>query len=247
MGALAHYLEGEGLATTQISLVREHTEIIKPPRALSVSFGLGRPFGPPNDATFQRRVVVSVLKLLDAPEGPVLVDFPEDEPDIAGRSADFVCPVSFAIPTGEMDPINLMLKAFRSEAANMNAWYGLALIKREHRTTAGISGLTLEEIVMFFAAFIKGVRDTGPIANVPVATAIRMAAEDLKAIYYEGLTAQPGEPGDYTAIANWFWGETAAAHVINTIREICLGLPDNDFQLLGKLLLVPRTQLHRFR
>ena len=32
MGGLAHYIEDEGVPTTQISLIREHTEKIKPPR-----------------------------------------------------------------------------------------------------------------------------------------------------------------------------------------------------------------------
>ena len=246
MGALSHYLEEEGLATTEISLVREHTEIIKPPRALWVPFGLGRPFGPPNDASFQTRVLVSALKLLEATEGPVLVNFPDDEPESASQNTHFVCPVNFATLTAEITSIDLVLEAFSSEAANMNGWYKIALSKRG-RTTAGISGMSLDEIVGFFTSFISGARDTYPIVGVTVASGIRMAAEDLKAFYCEGLTAQPGEPGDSTAIANWFWGETVAAQVINTIREICLGLPNNDFQLLGKLLLVPRTQLHRFK
>ena len=64
MGGLAHYLEEEGLATTQISLIRKHTEIIKPPRALWVSFELGRPFGKPNDSDFQSRVLSAALDLL---------------------------------------------------------------------------------------------------------------------------------------------------------------------------------------
>jgi hypothetical protein len=40
----------------QISLVREHTEKINPPRALWVPFELGRPVGPPDEPAFQRRV-----------------------------------------------------------------------------------------------------------------------------------------------------------------------------------------------
>ncbi|MDD2734583.1 MAG: hypothetical protein PHF56_11640 [Desulfuromonadaceae bacterium] len=243
---MSHYLEEEGLATTQISLVREHTEHIKPPRALWVPFGLGRPFGPPNDASFQTRVVVSALKLLEAAEGPVLVDFPDDEPESASQNTPVVCPVNFASAIAEMTTIDLVLEAFKSEAANMNGWYEIALSIRG-RTTAGVSCLSLNEIVGFFASFISGARDTCPITGVTIASGIRMAAEDLKAIYCEGLTAQPGEVGDSTAIANWFWGETVAAQVINAIREICLGLPANDFQLLGKLLLVPRNQLHRFQ
>ena len=52
MGALGHYLEEESIATTQISLIREHTEAISPPRAMWVPFIMGRPFSVPNDPEF---------------------------------------------------------------------------------------------------------------------------------------------------------------------------------------------------
>ena len=83
MGGLGHFLEREGLATTQISLVREHTAVMKPPRALWVPFELGRPLGEPGDAAFQRRVLMAALDLLDAAPDPVLVDFPDDAPSAA--------------------------------------------------------------------------------------------------------------------------------------------------------------------
>ena len=246
MGALGHYLEKEGLATTQISLVREHTEITKPPRALWVPFDLGRPFGTPGDAPFQIRVVLGALSLLEAPEGPILADFPDDAPGSGAAAEHLFCPISFAPALGGMASTDRMLEEFRQEAAHMKVWYHLALESRE-RTTAGISGLGLDEIVEFFAAFIGGTLKTPPLKEVGVATALRMAAEDLKAVYFESVAAQPGQSGSSAAIADWFWGETRAAQVINRTREICLGMPDNDFQLLGKLLLVPRTQLHRFQ
>ena len=44
VGATAHYLEEEGLATAGVSLVRENTERLRPPRFLWVPFELGRPF-----------------------------------------------------------------------------------------------------------------------------------------------------------------------------------------------------------
>ena len=72
MGALGHYLESEGIATTGISLVREHTEAMQPPRFLWVPFPLGRPLGAPGDAAFQHRVIRAALSLLEAPAGPVL-------------------------------------------------------------------------------------------------------------------------------------------------------------------------------
>ena len=47
MGALGHFIEREGVPTAQISLIREQTAAIQPPRALWVPFMLGRPFGAP--------------------------------------------------------------------------------------------------------------------------------------------------------------------------------------------------------
>ena len=52
MGGLAIYFEEEGLATTQISLIRIHTERTRPPRALWVPYELGRPIGVPKTGIF---------------------------------------------------------------------------------------------------------------------------------------------------------------------------------------------------
>ena len=75
MGALGHYLETEGLATTQISLIKEHTVSIRPPRALWVPFMLGRPLGDPDDVKGQRSVLDAALSLLQRKEGPALEEF----------------------------------------------------------------------------------------------------------------------------------------------------------------------------
>ncbi|SVE14489.1 uncharacterized protein METZ01_LOCUS467343, partial [marine metagenome] len=81
VGGLAHYLEEEGLATTQISLIRPQTENTKPPRALWVPFELGRPMGAPNDPEFQKKVLRAALELLDRDDGPVLIeDFSGEAP-----------------------------------------------------------------------------------------------------------------------------------------------------------------------
>ena len=81
VSALAHYLEDEGLATVAISLIRPQTENTKPPRALWVPFELGRPFGPPSDTAFQKRVILAALGMLERDNGPVIIeDFPDDDP-----------------------------------------------------------------------------------------------------------------------------------------------------------------------
>ena len=75
---LARALETAGIATTSISMVREHTEKVKPPRALFVPFPFGYALGRPDDPALQHRVLRAALDLLAEPAGPVLRDFPDD-------------------------------------------------------------------------------------------------------------------------------------------------------------------------
>jgi D-proline reductase (dithiol) PrdB len=80
--------------TTGISLVRENTVSMKPPRSLWVSFPLGRPLGIPLDASFQHRVIKAALNSLSNAKGPVFEDFLEDVPTIDETSMT-TCQVSF--------------------------------------------------------------------------------------------------------------------------------------------------------
>ena len=73
-----------------------------------------------------------------------------------------------------------------------------------------------------------------------------MASEDLKAYYSESVTAQPGRATDAISHEDWFWGETAAARVLNVVRQQCLGRDGREYAMLANLVLVPRRQLHRF-
>ena len=101
MGALAHFIETRGVATTQISLVREHTVAMTPPRALWVPFELGRPLGVPGDRAFQTRVLKAALALFEADSGPVLLDYAEEVPrraDSDGVIEGWVCPVRLPPP-----------------------------------------------------------------------------------------------------------------------------------------------------
>ena len=69
---LARVFEDHGLVTTSISLVREHTEKVKPPRALFVPFPFGHPLGEADDPELQNRVMRAAFALLDRQTGPVL-------------------------------------------------------------------------------------------------------------------------------------------------------------------------------
>jgi hypothetical protein len=59
-------------------MVREHTEKVKPPRALFVPFPFGHALGQANDPALQHRVLRAALDLLGEKTGPVLRDFPDD-------------------------------------------------------------------------------------------------------------------------------------------------------------------------
>ena len=87
MSALGHYLEEDGIPTVAISLIRAQTENTKPPRALWVPFELGRPFGPPSDAAFQKRVILTALRLLERERGPVVIEDPGRRSAGTARSA----------------------------------------------------------------------------------------------------------------------------------------------------------------
>lgn len=63
------------MATVSISLLREVTEILKPPRALFVPFKMGFPLGEPNHVELQQTVIKQGLALFDKIETPLLVDF----------------------------------------------------------------------------------------------------------------------------------------------------------------------------
>jgi hypothetical protein len=248
VGGLSHYIESEGIPTTQISLVREHTERIKPPRALWVPFDLGRPLGAPDEPEFQKKVLLAALILLEEPAGPVIKDFPEDAPMSESELTPTACPVSFGVPAGlgeEINDINKLLAAFQQEAEGLQNWFDIGLKKRG-RTTTGTSKLSLSEIVEFFSVFVKGDMPESAISGTPLDIIMKLASEDLKAYYTEAVSAQPGGPTSPDALANWFWGETSASRVLGKVRERALLCKDNQLKTLGSLLLIPRNQLHRF-
>ena len=118
VSGLAHYIEDEGVPTTQISLIREHTGKMNPPRALWVSFELGRPLGVAGDVAFQTRVLAAAVNLHEAPKRPVLVGYPKDAPPVEGPTA-LVCPVSFCRPASDESNIAKLSAKFMEEIALM--------------------------------------------------------------------------------------------------------------------------------
>lgn len=241
MGVLAHYLEEEGIPTTQISLIREHTEKIKPPRALWVPFELGRPFGVPGDADWQTRVLRAVLELLEASSGPVLADFPDDTPAATDEPAALACPVNFPAPITDLNDMERLGEALQNEVRELRSWYDLAVTK-SGRTTVGASGLDPQAIGTFVGAFLGGGIPASPQDDIPALAMFKLAVEDLKAYYSEAVAAQPGQKtATGTTLTNWFWRETAAGKVLFALQALWKTSDDRNTRFLARVLMVPRT------
>jgi len=232
-------MEAAGVPTASISLVRPHTETIRPPRALWVPFELGRPLGTPDDAAFQRRVLLALLDLLEAPQGPVLADFPEDAPEAADAATVLACPVNFARATEAGQESDPLLGPLRREMTALRPWYDLAVNKRQ-RTTVGASGIGLDELAEFIGAFVRGETPPNPRDDVGLPYTLKLAVEDLKAYYIEGITAQPGQAGASSRRLNdWFWDNTVAGKVLLKLARVCAASPDPMLHAMGDHFLVP--------
>ncbi len=66
MGLIQSVIESSGIPTTSVTLLREATEKVDPPRALFADYPLGYPLGAPDDPELQRSIVEASLSLLTA-------------------------------------------------------------------------------------------------------------------------------------------------------------------------------------
>ena len=201
-------------------------------------FQLGHPLGAPDDPAFQRRVLKAVLGLFKAPKGPVLEDFPEDEPENDTITV-LSCPVRYDHDFSGDKETDPLLSSFRREMTAMRPWYDMAVNKRK-RTTVGVSGMKVEDIPGFLYAFVKGETPESPRKEYAPAYMMKLAAEDLKSYYIEAVTAQPGQANVSAGkLQEWFWGETEAGKVLLSLKKACETSPNKMLNLMGGIFLVP--------
>lgn len=245
MGALAHYLEEGGIATTQISLVRPHTETIRPPRALWVPFELGRPFGAPDEPEFQRRVILAALSLLEREDGPILEDFREDAPGPGADGSGWVCPVALGAPPEIDTEPDSLAAAMATEMHRLRPWYDTGLEARGGRTTVGVSQLEINALAPFIAKFLEHPWPENPRQDVRLIDTLKYAVEDLKSFYLESAAAQPGGRAGSVELDNWFWDETVAARVLFALRAALMAGNDDYAARVGDRTLIPAAQRER--
>ncbi len=218
---LSHFLQQAGVATTGISLIREHTEVVKPPRALWVPFPLGRPYGVADDRDLQRDVLRSALRLLETATAPTIEDYPHDAP-VGADVGVWACPV--ALPEPDASDLE---RALRTEVDLLTPWYEETR-RRRGRTTFGMSGATLEQldaVVSFVIACAEGsgfnaipAAAEGPDWIHPMPILVRYVVEDLRAFYQEAVASRPGpDAPSHHALHTWIFNETALGRALTQI------------------------------
>jgi len=205
--------------------VREHTETIRPPRALWVTFDLGRPLGIPDDPPFQRRVVKAALDLLARTDGPLIADHPEHVPEVTDFSG-WACPINLA--PGQVDSLV-------AEIDRLATWYDRSVASLG-RTTVGVSGLDMPAAGALVSRAIDG--------ELPEAQALKEAIDDLRAYYLEAASAFP-DPGTPATRKKWFWDETRLAQAILALQPKLAASADPQHRILANLTLIPATERHR--
>lgn len=227
------------MATVAISLVRPQTERIKPPRALWVPFELGRPFGPPNEPQFQKRVVLAALRLLDKEAGPVVLeDFPDDDPRERPDPAWRAPLAKFTLANGPADAVANHLE---TEIEALDHPYH-AFVDRYGRTLVGLSGLTIPEAARYIAAWLHGEAPSSPNSEMSAPLTLRFAVDDLKAYYFEAALVGFAKPSS-KQLGDWFWNDTAAGAAIFALRKAYLTSADERLKTIGGLFLVPGVRV----
>ena len=228
-------IEEAGIATVAVSLIRPQTENTKPPRALWVPFELGRPFGPPSDPAFQRRVILAALRMLEEGGGPVRIeDFPDDDPRERPDPGWQPPLEGAALADGSTAAL---ADGFEAELPRLAAAYEQS-VKRRGRTTVGLSGLPISAAAHYLAAWLRGEAPASPVADMSAPLALRFAIDDVKAYYLEAALASSSKPSS-RQLADWLWNETAAGKAMFALRRANLDAADERLKLIASNFMVP--------
>ena len=246
------------MSTVSISMYREFTQKVQPPRALWVPFPFGRPLGAPNNKDIQRKVILAVLELLSRPKGPVLEDFllspAEDHLDARNQTVGSKCGVKGCDFEGAADsvahdgerrketvipPYDGKLEPVQKELEELRDMHRTYMDRYNGRTQIGHSGLaadTIHEAALFLHRFVN--RETIQIPRHEILSGrdgltlelfIRLCADDLKTYFVESrLGAGQIDQSDTGDFNEWFWFKTNAATLIKAARDRILESTDRD-------------------
>mgnify|MGYP001217591858 CR=1 FL=1 len=77
MGLIQRVIEQSGIPTIGISIVREYSEQVRPPRTVALRWPFGHPLGEPGQVRQQRAVLCEALKAVASIDTPgTIIDLP---------------------------------------------------------------------------------------------------------------------------------------------------------------------------
>lgn len=228
-------LEERGFSTVAIASVRAQAEKTRPPRALWTTSQLGRPLGEPENASFQRRVLLAALGLLERTDGPVILEeFTDDPPgwrDTPGWRAPLLVD-----PNDPLETPGAWAAAFDAELSALMPLWRTAQT-RFGRTTVGLSFQEPTAWPGFATRFLAGELPTVPELDTP-ALALRMLCDDIKAFYGEAAQAEGPAPSA-RQIDAWFWRQTVAGRLLIALRDVAMASENNALRTVGGRFFVP--------
>lgn len=234
------------MATASISLIREQTERLRPPRALWVPFALGRPLGSSEDPAFQTDVIRAALAMLSTSTEPTIEDYPLEAPDEAGPE-QWACPLNLG--PSEQDTLTGRLLA---EVARLRPW-SVETRRARGRTLFGVSGAGPDQVDEVARA-LGEIAESGNMTTPPeseiewafgMPLLIRHLADDVRTFYHEAIAAQPGSGApNHAALSAWIFGGTAFGDVLTAIAEHLSSMGDDPQALLVRGLLIPEGHFH---
>ncbi len=131
--------------------------------------------------------------------------------------------------------------AFKREVAELCPWYDLSI--ERHDRTAMVE-FTPESASELLGTFGTGEQPVIMTADLSLATDLRLAAQDLKAFYFEAAIARPGSASPTSSEFNkWFFQKTAAGCILKAVKERCLKEADESLRKTGAMLLIPLDQM----
>jgi hypothetical protein len=241
VSALGHFLEEEGIATTIISLIRVHSEKVRPPRSLFVPFELGRPLGAPNDPAMQKQVLKAALDLLDRDDGPSFIEDFAYDGAYQAPTEDWQNPAADMAVAADISDMVATRAAVQAEIAALKPLYDQA-VAQSGRDPVGTSGLTTEQIADYATAFL-GEPPESPRADISAAMLLRYAADDLSAFYLHATSAGDLTPSSVQQ-TDWFWQQTAAAKVLIALRAKWMDSDNTGLKTVCGRFMIPHMQIH---
>ena len=98
--------------------------------------------------------------------------------------------------------------------------------------------MPIEGIARYLAETLaRGAIGPAPLGS-SAAQLLKLGSEDLKAFYFEGALAMPGNK-TAEEIDDWVWNRTELGRILRGLKPVCLASDDEKVRRIGAFTLVP--------